>query len=227
MFCDDITPEVIEKLEKKGFIYEHAILTADSLYCQISFKYHGISFDIYGFRKNSDKSNSITGFVPRALHDKNWKESFDLKELLMLSVATSIDALAAGVTFAFLSVNIFGAVLLIGAVTFILSASGVAIGNRFGIRYKNKAELAGGLALIFMGIKMATDGVLRGLGIMRPFLIANMVNLAIRLSVALICAPRFGIDFVWLAVPAGWLANFLVSYAALRKCWPTEKVELS
>ena len=84
-----------------------------------------------------------------------------------------------------------------------------------------------GCFFIFMGIKMATDGVLRGLGIMRPFLIANMVNLAIRLSVALICAPRFGIAFVWLAVPAGWLANFLVSYAALRKSWPTEKVVLS
>ena len=81
-----------------------------------------------------------------------------------------------------------------------------------------------GCFFIFMGIKMATDGVLRGLGIMRPFLIANIVNLAIRLSVALICAPRFGIAFVWLAVPAGWLANFLVSYAALRKSWPTEKV---
>ena len=74
-----------------------------------------------------------------------------------------------------------------------------------------------GYFFIFMGIKMATDGVLRGLGIMRPFLIANMVNLAIRLSVALICAPRFGIAFVWLAVPAGWLANFLISYAALRR----------
>nr|WP_330360386.1 hypothetical protein [Oribacterium sp. oral taxon 078] len=73
-----------------------------------------------------------------------------------------------------------------------------------------------GYFFIFMGIKMATDGVLRGLGVMRPFLIANMVNLAIRLSVALICAPRFGIAFVWLAVPAGWLANFLISYAALR-----------
>ena len=78
-----------------------------------------------------------------------------------------------------------------------------------------------GYFFIFMGIKMATDGVLRGLGIMRPFLIANMVNLAIRLSVALICAPRFGIAFVWLAVPAGWLANFLISYAALRKSWPS------
>ena len=77
-----------------------------------------------------------------------------------------------------------------------------------------------GYFFIFMGIKMATDGVLRGLGIMKPFLIANMVNLAIRMSVALIFAPRFGIAFVWLAVPAGWLANFLISYAALRKNWP-------
>ena len=81
-----------------------------------------------------------------------------------------------------------------------------------------------GYFLIFMGIKMATDGVLRGLGIMRPFLVANMVNLAIRLSVALICAPRFGIAFVWLAVPAGWLANFLISYVALRRSWPTDKM---
>ena len=76
-----------------------------------------------------------------------------------------------------------------------------------------------GYFFIFMGIKMATDGVLRGLGIMRPFLIANMVNLAIRLSVALICAPRFGIEFVWLAVPAGWFANFLISYVALRRSY--------
>ena len=78
-----------------------------------------------------------------------------------------------------------------------------------------------GYFFLFMGIKMATDGVLRGLGVMRPFLAANMVNLAIRLSVALLCAPRFGIAFVWLAVPAGWLANFLISYAALRRSWPT------
>ena len=81
-----------------------------------------------------------------------------------------------------------------------------------------------GYFFIFMGIKMATDGVLRGLGIMRPFLVANIVNLAIRLSVALICAPRFGIAFVWLAVPAGWLANFLISYGALRRSWPTDKM---
>ena len=68
---------------------------------------------------------------------------------------------------------------------------------------------------------MATDGVLRGLGIMRPFLIANMVNLAIRLSVALIFAPRFGIAFVWLAVPAGWFVQtFDFLRGRLGKSWP-------
>ena len=81
-----------------------------------------------------------------------------------------------------------------------------------------------GCFFIFMGIKMATDGVLRGLGIMRPFLIANIVNLAIRLSVAMIFAPCFGIAFVWLAVPAGWFANFLISYMALMKSWPVSTV---
>ena len=84
-----------------------------------------------------------------------------------------------------------------------------------------------GYFFIFMGIKMATDGVLRGLGIMRPFLVANMVNLAIRLFVALVFAPRLGISFVWLAVPAGWLVNFLISYAALRKSWPMDNVQPS
>ena len=84
-----------------------------------------------------------------------------------------------------------------------------------------------GYFFVFMGIKMATDGVLRGLGIMRPFLTANMVNLAIRLFVALMFAPRFGIAFVWLAVPAGWLVNFLISYAALRKSWPMDNAQPS
>ena len=81
-----------------------------------------------------------------------------------------------------------------------------------------------GYFFIFMGIKMATDGVLRGLGIMCPFLIANMVNLAIRLFVAVVFAPRFSIAFVWLAVPPGWFANFLITYVALRRSWPNDKV---
>lgn len=69
-----------------------------------------------------------------------------------------------------------------------------------------------GTFFIFMGIKMATDGVLRGFGSMGFFMAANLVNLAIRMAVAMIFAPKFGIEFVWYAVPAGWLANFLISY---------------
>ncbi len=74
--------------------------------------------------------------------------------MLPLAVATSIDALAVGVTFAFLQVDILPAVTLIGVVTCLLSAAGVAAGSVFGARYKSRAEIAGGCILIFMGIKI-------------------------------------------------------------------------
>nr|WP_330373201.1 manganese efflux pump [Kineothrix alysoides] len=67
------------------------------------------------------------------------------------AAATSIDALAVGITFAFLNVNIFTAVVVIGTVTFILSMAGVKAGNRFRMKYKAKAEIAGGAVLIFLG----------------------------------------------------------------------------
>ena len=72
----------------------------------------------------------------------------------MQGVATSIDALAVGVTFAFLQVNIVPAISFIGATTFILSAIGIRIGNIFGAKYKSKAELVGGIVLILMGVKI-------------------------------------------------------------------------
>lgn len=80
--------------------------------------------------------------------------SMDPKNMVMLAVATSIDALALGVTFAFLQVQILPAVSLIGVTTFALSILGVKVGNLFGARYKSKAELAGGLVLILMGVKI-------------------------------------------------------------------------
>lgn len=80
--------------------------------------------------------------------------SLTFKTMSVLAVATSIDALAVGITFAFLSVDIIPAVTFIGVVTFILSMIGVKIGNVFGTRYKAKAELAGGLILIGIGIKI-------------------------------------------------------------------------
>ncbi|MEF9894956.1 MAG: manganese efflux pump MntP family protein [Clostridia bacterium] len=77
-----------------------------------------------------------------------------LSTLLVLAIATSIDALAAGVTFAFLSVNIWYAISLIGATTFILSFAGVAIGQAFGDRFKQRAEIAGGVILVLLGLKL-------------------------------------------------------------------------
>lgn len=84
-------------------------------------------------------------------------DHIDLKELFILAVATSIDALAVGISFAFLDVRIVPAVLTIGLTTFILSYLGVALGNRFGSRYKSKAELAGGIILVLIGIKILLE----------------------------------------------------------------------
>lgn len=88
--------------------------------------------------------------------------SLDVKTMFGLAVATSIDALAVGVTFAFLQVNIIWAVSFIGIVTFILSMVGVKVGNVFGERYSSKAELAGGAILVILGLKI----LLEHLGIM-------------------------------------------------------------
>ena len=83
--------------------------------------------------------------------------SLDVKAMFLLAVATSIDALAIGITFAFLKVNIIPAVCFIGIVTFIISFAGVKIGNVFGARYKNKAEIVGGIILILLGLKILLE----------------------------------------------------------------------
>ncbi len=83
--------------------------------------------------------------------------SVSFRAMLPLAVATSIDALAMGVTFAFLQVDIVPAVLFIGVITFLLSALGVKIGNVFGARYKSGAELFGGAVLILMGLKILLE----------------------------------------------------------------------
>ena len=83
--------------------------------------------------------------------------SLDVKTMFLLAVATSIDALAIGITFAFLKVNIIPAVCFIGIVTFIISFAGVKIGNVFGARYKNKAEIVGRVILILLGLKILLE----------------------------------------------------------------------
>ncbi len=81
-------------------------------------------------------------------------DTFCLKNLTVMAVATSIDALAVGVSFAFLKVDILPAVTMIGVTTFFLSFLGVGIGNIFGFRFKSRAEAAGGIILIAMGFKI-------------------------------------------------------------------------
>lgn len=109
---------------------------------------HWIAFGLLGLIGFNMIRESFSG------EEKEADESLDFKTMLLLAVATSIDALAVGVTFAFLQVNILAAVSFIGAVTFLLSVLGVKIGNVFGSRYKSKAELAGGIILIVLGIKI-------------------------------------------------------------------------
>ena len=94
-------------------------------------------------------------------HDEeNLSDSFSFGTMLPLAVATSIDALAVGVTFALEGTDIALAACLIGLTTFTLSPIGLLVGNRFGLRYKSKAELVGGLILIAMGIKILVEHLL-------------------------------------------------------------------
>lgn len=85
------------------------------------------------------------------------EEGLDYKELLVLAVATSIDALAVGITFAFLEVKILPAITIIGVTTFALSFAGVLVGNFFGARYKQRAELCGGVILMLIGVKILLE----------------------------------------------------------------------
>lgn len=93
----------------------------------------------------------------RSGEEENLNDSFGPKTMLPLAVATSIDALAIGITFAFLKVQIVPAVAFIGVTTFVLSAVGVKIGNVFGMKYKAKAEFFGGIVLILMGMKILLE----------------------------------------------------------------------
>lgn len=85
------------------------------------------------------------------------ESKLDYKELVMMGIATSIDALAIGITLAFLQVSILPSITIIGITTFVISFSGVIIGNYFGLRYKKKAEICGGIILILIGVKILLE----------------------------------------------------------------------
>lgn len=90
--------------------------------------------------------------------ESNSNSSFSFSTMLILAIATSIDALAVGITFALLpNVNIISAVSLIGCITFVMSAIGLKVGNIFGLKYKSKAEIAGGIILILIGTKILLE----------------------------------------------------------------------
>lgn len=88
---------------------------------------------------------------------ENRNDNVDVKTMALLAIATSIDALAIGITFAFFEVNILLAIGIIGIITFTLSIIGVIIGNKFGDKFQNKAELAGGIILIIIGFKILLE----------------------------------------------------------------------
>lgn len=101
----------------------------------------GINMLIEAFKKEDEKEN----------------DSIDFKTMIVLAIATSIDALAVGVTFAFLKISIIEPIVSIGIITFFLSLLGVKIGNIFGEKYKKHAQIAGGIILIFIAIKILID----------------------------------------------------------------------
>ena len=91
------------------------------------------------------------------VNDKEYK--LDLKELFILAIATSIDALAVGIVFAAEKTNLIFSVSVIGIITFILSLLGVFIGHKFGSKYEKKAEFAGGTVLVLIGVKLLLEGL--------------------------------------------------------------------
>ena len=118
---------------------------------------HWITFVLLGFIGG----NMVKEGFSKEGFSKNKEETkenpFKLYKMLLLAIATSIDALAVGVTFAFFKINIFIAITIIGLITFFISIGGVKIGNIFGIKYKSKAEILGGAVLILIGLKVLIE----------------------------------------------------------------------
>ena len=124
-----------------GFKFEKFIVSVD----------HWIAFVLLAVIGGNMIKEALGG------EDDEVNDSFSFKTMLPLAVATSIDALAVGISFAFLGVDIVTAALLIGVTTFVISGAGVVVGNIFGAKYKAKAELAGGIVLILIGLKILLE----------------------------------------------------------------------
>lgn len=129
-------------------------LLGSSFAQKIEFIDHWVAFVLLGLIGANMLREAVTEHEDEEVEQNG---SFGIKSMFPMAVATSIDALAIGVSFAFLQVQIVPAVTFIGVITFVLSAVGVCIGNVFGARYKSKAEFVGGLVLIGMGVKILIE----------------------------------------------------------------------
>ena len=168
---DAFSVSVCKGLSMKKLDYKGGIATA------LSFGIFQAVMPLIGFLLGSQFTEYITSFshwvafillgfiggkmIYEALHeddDTAGDYRFDFKELMVLSVATSIDALAVGIVFAAEESSIGLSVCLIGSITAVLSFAGVLIGNKFGSKYEKKAEIAGGAVLILIGVKLLAEG---------------------------------------------------------------------
>lgn len=122
--------------------------TFESLVSQID---HWIGFILLSFIGINMIKDGISSEID------NYNDCVNFKTMIVLAVATSIDALVVGITFAFLNTNIIMASLIITVITFIICVIGVKIGNKFGNKYEKKAEIAGGAILIIIGIKILLE----------------------------------------------------------------------
>jgi putative Mn2+ efflux pump MntP len=120
---------------------------------------HWITFILLGFIGGKMVKDSFS-----KEEEKPKDNPFNFVKMLLLAIATSIDALAVGVTFAFFKINAFMAILIIGFTTFSLSIAGVKIGNIFGMKYKSRAEFIGGAVLVILGLKILIDHLFFGSG---------------------------------------------------------------
>jgi putative Mn2+ efflux pump MntP len=118
---------------------------------------HWIAFALLGLIGGKMIKDSFSKENRKEIKDKN---SFGFIKMLILAIATSIDALAIGITFAFFRVNIYTAVLITGAITFFAAMCGVILGNIFGTKFRSKAEFIGGTVLILIGIKIVIEHTL-------------------------------------------------------------------
>ena len=126
-----------------GKQFEKYITSIDHWIAFILLSIIGIQMIAESFKKDDDKEEDA--------------DKLNLKEYFMLAIATSIDALAVGISLAFLNVSLVKSISFIGIITFVLSFAGVFIGNKFGVRFKKKAEIAGGVILILIALKILLE----------------------------------------------------------------------